>query len=323
MRVSPLLSAGGTDRVPLLLSSAPTVAPAPASRPDGPEQPVEVVTSPARKPDLMPSLTTQQDFRKVQKLPFCYLCGEQFKPDDNTNKDHMPPSSLFLDEDRDVPLILPTHVECNASEQVSDELLAQLIKLIHGWPLKPGHRPLDLTVVWRGGKPVTLSRGWNIHAFIRRCVRGFHAALYGQWLPSDTWNVFHPPLRGAQLDAETGQPTDKVQAMLMTDAGLGQHALFAQVLKQNRVAKNTDKVVCRNGKCIYECIWSHSDSGQPICIFGLKIYDWQQFGDVAGYRRRGCVGIYGPTAGRPVPATRATDLEFPFSNSDDLDPFAD
>lgn len=270
---------------------------------------------------LMPDLTTQQDFRKVQTLPFCYLCGQRFMSDDSINRDHLPPSAVFEQEDRNVPLILPTHVACNAQEHVSDEFIGLLISLIHGRPLKQGHRPLDATVAHVAGKPVTLSRGLNIHHFIRRCVRGFHAALYGEWLPSATENAFHPPLRGAELDGDSGQPTDEFQALLARDKGVGQHALFAGVLKQNRIADNTDKVVSQNGKCVYECVWSNLDNGRPICIFGLKIYEWQQFDQLAGYPARGCVGIYGPTAGRPEIATRATELEFPFPNTDGLDPF--
>ena len=270
---------------------------------------------------LMPNLTTQQDFRTVQKLPFCYLCCEHFKPGDDINRDHMPPSALFEQEDRDVPLILPTHVECNAREHVSDEIIGQFVSLIHGRPSKRGRRPLDATVGQIAGKPITLIRGLSINRLIRRCVRGFHAALYHESLPSDTSNVFHPPLRGGDLDGDTGQPTDEVQAMLVGDQGVGQHARFSTVLKQNRIAGNTDTVVSRNGKCVYECVWSKLDNGTPICIFGLKIYEWQQFDQLAGYPPRGCVGIYWPTTGRPKIATRETELEFPFSNNDALDPF--
>ncbi len=269
----------------------------------------------------MPSLATQQDFRDVQKLSFCYLCGEEFKPSDSINRDHMPPSALFEKDDRDVPVILPTHYECNAKEHVTDEFIGQFIALIHGRTLKLGHRPLDATVVQVAGKPITFTRDLNLHHFIRRCVRGFHATLYHEWLPSNTANVFHPPARGGQFDGDTGEPTDVVQAMLIADNGLEQHKLFSYVLKQNRIAGSTDIVISRNGKCVYECVWTTFDNGKPICIFGLKIYDWQQFEQFDGQPPRGCVGIYSPATGRPKIATRATELEFPFANSDALDPF--
>ncbi|MCH8968967.1 MAG: hypothetical protein IIA66_07610 [Planctomycetes bacterium] len=269
----------------------------------------------------MPSLIKQQDFRKVQNLPFCYLCGGEFKAGSNINRDHVPASALFLKEDRDVPLILSTHVACNAKEHASDQLLGQLIDQIHGRPINPGYRKLDATVVEVNGQVVTITKDLNIHQFIRRCVRAFHAALYHEWLPSDTANAFHPPLRGAQLDGDTGSPTDEFNRLLMTDQSLNQHALFSRVLKQNRVAKNTDQVLSQNGKCSYDCVWSQLDDGQPICIFGLKIYDWQRFGELAGYPNRGCVGFYGPKAGRPATATVSTELEFPFPNEEILDPF--
>jgi hypothetical protein len=257
----------------------------------------------------------------VQNLPFCYLCGGQFQADSSINRDHVPPSALFLREDRDVPLILSTHVACNAKEHVSDQLLGQLIAQIHDRPIGPGHRKLDATVLEVHDQILTVSKELNIHQFIRRCVRAFHAALYRQWLPSDTGNAFHPPLRGAQLNAETGHPTDEYNRLLMTDEGLNRHALFSRVLKQNRTAANTDRVVTRNGKCSYDCVWSQLDDGQSICIFGLKIYDWQRFGDLAGYPSRGCVGIYGPKTGTPAGAAEATQLDFPFPNDDPLDPF--
>lgn len=271
----------------------------------------------------MPSLVNQQDFRTVRNLPFCYLCGRAFESDDNINNDHLPASALFAKEDRDTPLILPTHNACNEAEHVNDEMVGQLISFIHGRPLAPNRRPFDGQVIQWDGQTITQSRSLNLHHFIRRCVRGFHAALYHEWLPSDTGNAFHPPLRGGVFDGNTGQPTDDFNAQLLSDKALKQHALWTMVLKQNRVANNTDKVVSRNSKCIYECVWTHLDDGSPFCIFGLKIYEWQRIGDIVGYPSRGCVGMYSPKTGRPYNATQATDLEFDFKNREKLDPFGE
>ncbi len=269
----------------------------------------------------MPSLITQQDFRIVQTLPFCYLCGEHFKLSDDINRDHLPPSALFEKEDRDVPLILPTHVDCNAEEHVSDEFIGLFVSTIHGRRPKQGHSRLNATAGQFEGRSVTFCKDMNIHHFILRCVRGFHAALYHGWLPEDTINSFHPPLRGGLIDGITGKPADAVQAMLLLDKGVQQHALFSKVVKENRIASNSDKVVSRNGKCTYECVWSNWDDGGPMCIFGLKIYEWQQFELRFGNEPRGCTGFYSPAAGQPKNATRATDLVFPFENIDSLDPF--
>lgn len=269
----------------------------------------------------MPQLSTQQEFRHVRDLPFCYLCGKQFAPGDSRNKDHLPPSSMFEQADRDIPLILPTHMACNAKEQVSDELMGQFVALIHNRPLAAGHNKLDVTVVQTEGKTVGTSIRLNMQHFLVRCVRGFHAALYREWLPAATRNALHPPLRGAQLDGDTGKPIDEVQAMFARNQGIAQHMAFSKALKENRVAQNTDRVVSRNGKCVYECVWCDMENGLEVCIFGLKIYEWQQFDELAGYPPRGCVGIYHPETGRPETATKETGLHFSFSDDHRLDPF--
>ncbi len=269
----------------------------------------------------MPTLTTQQDLRKAQKLPFCYLCGVAFQPGEKPTRDHLPPSSLFAKEDRNCPLILPAHETCNAREHISDELLGELVGTLRGAAVGHRQRRLDGEVLEMSGRTVTFCQGFNVHQFLRRCIRGFHAALYGQWLPENTGHAAHPSIHCVELDGETGRPSNDFNAMLMRDAGLTQQALLTSIFKKNRFVNNTDQVVTRNGKCIYECVWSHLDDGTPICIFGLKIYEWQRCGEVLGYPNRGCVGMYEPKAGRPPNATRETRLDFPFPNKEPLDPF--
>jgi hypothetical protein len=68
----------------------------------------------------MVSLSHQSDFRSVQALPFCYLCGRQFVPGDNKNWNHVPPECIFAPLDRD-PLWLPAHSICNKSYELLDE----------------------------------------------------------------------------------------------------------------------------------------------------------------------------------------------------------
>ncbi len=259
----------------------------------------------------------------MHKLPFCYLCGKNFGPKEKTTRDHLPPSALFRREDRDIPLVLPTHEACNAREHADDELLGLLIATIQGWPLPTKHRYMQGDVIGGGPGLRTLSKQLNLPRFIIRCVRGFHTALYGEWLPPDTHNALHPPMRCGLIDPSTGSATDPVQAGNLVDGLLEQHALFVSVIKKNRLAGRTDKVVSRNGKCVYECVWAKSDDGLFACIFGLKIYDWHRFGELAGYTPRGCVGVYRPRTGRPATGTTETDLEFPFPNRDELNPFGD
>src|SRR5260221_1901406 len=95
---------------------------------------------------LMVSLLRQSDFRSVQDLPFCYLCGEQFIAGDSQNRDHVPPECIFAPLDRD-PLWLPAHTVCNKSYGLMDEKIGQLIALRYGKvPRNPGHRRLKFAV---------------------------------------------------------------------------------------------------------------------------------------------------------------------------------
>lgn len=76
----------------------------------------------------MVSLLRQSDYRSVQNLPFCYLCGRQFAGGDAKNRDHVPPECVFLPRDRE-PLWLPTHIACNSGYRLVDEKIGQLIAL--------------------------------------------------------------------------------------------------------------------------------------------------------------------------------------------------
>jgi hypothetical protein len=72
-------------------------------------------------------LDTQKALRPLQRLPFCYWCGRDLAGEADTNVDHVPPSTIFLKDDRSFPLILPTHVECNGERSVHDQLMGTLV----------------------------------------------------------------------------------------------------------------------------------------------------------------------------------------------------
>jgi hypothetical protein len=271
----------------------------------------------------VPVLKTQHDFRELQRLPFCYLCGQPFATGEKPTRDHMPPTALFRREDRDFPLILPTHHACNACEHVNDEMVGLLIGSNEGWPEPPHHRLLDAQKVHTEAGLLTLTKNLDIPRFVRRCLRAFHAALYHEWLPPDTANAFHPPLRGCAINPSTGAPADHLQESLLNDDALGQHARFVEALKKNRIASCVDRVTCRNGACVFDVVWIKLDDGRPAGLFGLKIYNWHRYGERLGYPPRGCVGMYFPKWGCPARGTRETDLVFRFSNQDRLNPFGD
>lgn len=258
-------------------------------------------------------LTAQKVLKSVQKLSFCYLCGQGFGPRHETNRDHVPPSGLFTLVDRDQPLILPTHCRCNAIRSQEDQAIGQLIGLLHGRPVHPTHNKLHFIVgQFDNGSPALALSDFDVKEVLRRWIRGFHAALYRQYLPVDTLFGTYPPLPEARCVA------GEVVFVPMPEA----IPKFVEELKRNRAVGNLDRIVCRNGKCRYDCIWSQADDGKWICIYCLNLYNWIQLGDVHNFPSRGCVGFYRqPSGGVPRDASTATRLIFELKNAFPFDPF--
>ncbi len=257
-------------------------------------------------------LDTQQAMRRAKKLPFCYLCGEELS--DPQNDDHVPPNSIFLLNDRDFPLILPTHENCNVNRSHEDQLIGQLIALLHKKSPNTRHKKLDV-------KPVKLSDG-NIYAavinldfrsIIRRWVRGFNAALYKEFLLDD------PRLFMTTTPLQAGNPIEKGGKLIPIPDVVPK---FIEEIKCNRTTGTLDSIVCRNGKCVYECVWTQADRGQWICIYALNLYNWIDLGNKKHFKARGCVGCYRrPQGGTPKDASTATRLSFSISNQEPLNPF--
>jgi len=268
----------------------------------------------------MPEVSTQTELRSAQKLPFCYLCGNNFTQAAEKTRDHVPPKSIFATEDRDPPLILPTHLRCNGAQSDYDEIVGQLVAAIHGKYPEPTNMKLDVQVAEdanTGAQSAWLS-GSNLHRIVCRWLRAFHAALYQEYLPDNdgtkvgTMFSFDPPFPVGHID-DDGE--------IRVDAIRPHHAYFVKRIKHNRKAGRLDRLVCFNGKCVYDCVWDKADGGQPICIFALNVYDWNVLANTEDFPRRGCVGMYMPAKGRPADATTATSLAMPISNIEELDPF--
>lgn len=262
----------------------------------------------------MPSLTTQSQLTAVQKLEFCYLCGNPIEGPESVTRDHVPPKSIFSIADRTPPLILPTHRRCNQGESILDERIGQLLASIHGRIPSPGRLRLHLSGHEDPdtGERVALLTNVNLMAVINRWLRGFHAALYNQYLPDTPEVAILPPFPRARMENET----------LTWDELLPQYPRFVEHLKKNRETASVDQIIAFNGKCRYECTWDKTDDGKHwLCVFGLQIYDWIKMADDTPAPPRGCVGAYMPAAGRPNNATVSTCLEFPVRNADPLNPF--
>jgi hypothetical protein len=115
-------------------------------------------------------LDTQRAMRTVQQLPFCYLCGELLT--EPKNIDHVPPSTIFLDDDRHFPLTLLPHVRCNDDRSKEDQSIGQLIGLLHDGGLPSHHRKLRIVGgQFEDGTQGIVVDGLNLRAIIRRWVR--------------------------------------------------------------------------------------------------------------------------------------------------------
>jgi hypothetical protein len=267
---------------------------------------------------------TQQLFQKVANLPFCYWCGGNFLPQDQTNRDHVPPSNAFDVHDRTPPLILKTHVDCNSAHKTTDELIGQLVALQRNYVTPdPKNRRLKMEVY--PGQSFGAVTNVDVIGAVWRYIRGIHAALYREPLlgaPQGTMTT--PFTRGRIVDNELvlGGPKQE------------QHFAIVQTIKNQRAIGNVDRIVSNNGKLTYECVWVWAEdvnavmSGQrPMmrrraCFFALDIYGWKELGDVGQFPARGCAGAYSlPDGHAPAGASLYIESATVAANQDPWDPF--
>lgn len=259
----------------------------------------------------MPSLLTQKQLRAVQNFDFCYLCGRRFVAGDLINRDHVPPTALFAEADRSPPLILATHEVCNSAQTDYDEQIGQLISVMHRAPVDSNISKLNLEVrrVAESTVPAVLLIDFPLRRIVTRWLKGMHAALYGDPMPSTARCMFFGPLP----EGQTKESFDYVHLF---------HPQLVATIKKNREAKRTDLIICRNGKFKYECVWTkRPDDGLDCCVFAIDVYDWSQLGDVHHAPKRSCVGFYIPSCPRPASASFETKIEFEFPNAEPLDAF--
>ncbi len=259
-------------------------------------------------------LSTHKTLQAVRRnLSLCYLCGESLSNGQQTNRDHVPPSGLFAVADREPPLILPTHYRCNRERSGEDQVIGQLVGVLHGRPVNDVHNKLRVTFTqFETDKSVAMLSDIDLRHIIRRWIQDFHAALYGEFLPSDATFATYLPMPEGTHDG------NKITFTRLPKS----FSKFVEELKRNRVVQNLDRIISRNGRCRYECVWSQTDDGRWNCIYALDIYNWKTLGDIKNFPARGCVGLYRRSSGgTPTMAARATRLVFALSRGPSLDPF--
>jgi hypothetical protein len=268
---------------------------------------------------LMPEILTQLDARRAQKFPFCFLCAESFDPNDPeriNNPDHIPPKKLFATRDRNFPLKVAAHRRCNNRYSDQDEVINQLVAAVHGTFPNQERVRLTATIVEDQitGEQFPGISGTSVEHHVIRWVRGFHAALYHEFLPDQPSTNFCVSLPFPCL--LKGLQGQRVAAGLLQN-----HLDLVAEIKKNRTAGRLDRIQCNNGQCLYECVWSQTDDGKALCVFALKLYDWAKLADPR-LSRESCVGAYLPISGRPERGTQVTMLEIPVRSTNRLDAFA-
>jgi hypothetical protein len=132
-----------------------------------------------------------------------------------------------------------------------------------------------------------------LRPIIFRWICGFHAALYDEPLgPAESF--ISPPVPEGRVGETQIDP--------IPIAEVTPH--LVDELKRNRLTGTIDSIICRNGRCHYECVWTQADDGRRICVWALNIYDWRELGDTTHFEPRGCVGVYRLKNGT-VPPTAA------------------
>jgi len=264
----------------------------------------------------MLEIVTQQQARAVSRLEFCYICGHPFTDNNTSTRDHVPPQKIFLAGDRDWPLILPAHANCNSEYSFSDEQAKGLIALLH--PTHTGVPPLKtkpIGIVECGGKPTgVLLEGLSLRRIVSKILRACHAALYQQFLRNEETNraILLPlPI----VNPKTGSMDENEQ--------LPQHEMFCKLLKDNRKLSNVDRIQVYNGKFRFEVVWSTADDNEShFGVFAIDIYSWHNLASEVFRRPQGCCGIYRfcKTA-IPENASVAKSVDHPFNYLEPLNPF--
>jgi len=261
------------------------------------------------------SLKTQEEARYIRDLSFCYLCGKDFKTGDSINYDHIPPKSVFDNPDRNFPIKLSTHEKCHSPINLDDEVLGQLVALIHGkQPSENNDKlKLDFYQLKESGETIAAFSQRNIEFLLKRWLRGFHTALYHEPLEENTHFEIHPPF-----------PSGNIKEEQLVDEPIRElHYKIVECIKRNRATGNIDYIESNNGKLLYECVWDRMNDNRWACIFALDLYGWKDLGDINNFQARGCAGLYfRPSGNAPINACLGTQLEFSLENLNTADPFA-
>jgi hypothetical protein len=230
-------------------------------------------------------LNRQEDMlRARQGLTDCYICGAPLPPpgpgrNGKCKGDHVLPRAV-LDmaaaiPGGDFPLVLDVHAQCEDRCKRGRDQVAKIVQMM----CSSGPQSLadsevarfrnqcDMSLLWVGGVPApVIGNAQEILLAAMIWVRGFHAALYGEVLPSEIEHRTRCPAPG--LRSEGGDFAAQLREETeMTNASLG-------VLGGAIEGGATDRVTLRAGAIDYRCTWVASPyhHGKPwSCIWALDL----------------------------------------------------
>ena len=155
----------------------------------------------------------------------------------HVDRDHVVPDSVFPPADRsNFPLLLKTHTACNRAHSPVDQKFSELFRL--HWDPRPDMNLQRLQLDWQvdpsGRATHSMWRHDDLTAMVFDWIRGFHYALYGEFLPLASHRATLLPFRELRPDG--------------TEPDLRQFVGFAGFLLRQRVLAHFDRIYAYNGR---------------------------------------------------------------------------
>jgi hypothetical protein len=268
------------------------------------------------------SISTQNELRQARSsVRFCYLCGQSVVAGEydsalaSVNKDHVPPKKIFSASDRVNPLILNTHYSCNHGWSLADSLFGELFALYNEREFTEEKPPILETQEFSHkatGEQFDAITGVDIKQLLCRILRGFHAALYGEFLG-----------KGTEISISLQFPSVSFEDGIIAEGLHPMHSEVAWKLYNSRLSNNCDRVEIYNSKCKYICVWDKLDNGMVCCLFSISIYEWEKMVDLRLVPESCCVGLLMPKTGIPDGAAVVNGIELPRPLIPIYNPFRD
>ena len=227
----------------------------------------------------MPKLTmTQDEMRANLSLRFCCVCGKPFAKNEKPTRQHVPPRSVFAVEDQDPLLVLRAHDSGNQKQSVDDEVIGQLVSVLHDrYPAEERLRiAMDLFSVDGSVLPMVGVKDLPLTRIIFGWVRCFHATLYCKYLV-DGGGFIGPPFPESEPDGNGGATPEPVHVSRYS---------MTHILKQQAKIGRADEVVCFNGKCYYRCTWLKMDNGKEFLLVRITAPHMVVAGNERRYYKR-------------------------------------